>query len=304
MLCRSAESLPEGELWSYEPKLDGFRAVVLRDGRVTDIRSRNDKSLAGYFPEVLWAASKTLPEHCMLDGEIVAVARGGFSFELLQRRLVAKRDSTPVAFIAFDVLSLECGSTELLALESRRELMRRAVPSNDWITEMVSTDSPVSASAWLQSWQRGIEGVVAKRVRESYRGGSRRWIKIKRRQSMDVVVGGCRPGNRLLLGVFDKRGRFSHVGETVPLNHWQVQLIRQRIALADAEVWTGRRPGVGHWEGDKYDDWIDCKRMAVVEVSYAQLEGSRFRHPVRFLRLRPDRDASSCTDGQFGQGGR
>jgi len=119
MLCRSAETLRVGELWSYEPKLDGFRAVITRDGWSTDIRSRKDKSLTRYFPEVLQAATEALPQQCALDGEIVAVSCEGFSFELLQRRLVAKGTSTRVAFIAFDILSLEYRSTESLALDSR-----------------------------------------------------------------------------------------------------------------------------------------------------------------------------------------
>src|SRR5579884_316380 len=154
--------------------------------------------------------------------------------------------------------------------------MSYAISPNAWIEQMVSTVDPASASTWLEWWQHGVEGVVAKQVQGSYRGGSRNWIKVKHRRSMDVVVGGCRPGNRLLLGVFDKRGRFSHVGETVPLSARQVQVVRERVALADGEVWTGRRPGLGHWKADQYDDWIDCKRTAVIEVSYTELEGSRF----------------------------
>jgi ATP-dependent DNA ligase len=289
--------LPVGEEWTYEPKLDGFRGQLSRHGRHVDLRSRSDASLASHFPEITRAA-QALPGRFVLDGEIVAVTDNGMSFEQLQSRF-HRRSTANVVFVAFDVLRLGDDITASRVLQYRRDLLDDTIHGHERLVPMPRVDDTETARRWLNSCCSGIEGVVAKRTSEPYLPGRRAWVKIKNRRTLDVVIGGCRPGNRLLLGLFEPDGRFSHIGETVPLGTDHARLLQRQLTVANHQVWTGRPPGVGHWDGDQYDQWTDCDPMLVVEVSFTQTESTRFRHPVRLLRLRLDRESRTCEIGQI-----
>jgi ATP-dependent DNA ligase len=199
-----------------------------------------------------------------------------------------------VAFVAFDVLSFDGESTDKLPLFERRELLVQVVDQGSSIAPITVVSDPTRAGDWLRTSQRGVEGVMAKTLSEPYLSGRRLWVKVKRRHTAEVVVGGCRHGNRLLLGTYGVDGYFSHVGETLPLKPTELSQVQGHLVPYRLRVWTGRPPGLGRWNGNHYDDWIDCQPTVVVEVTYTQLEGGRFRYPVRFLRLRLDRDPKSC----------
>jgi ATP-dependent DNA ligase len=204
-----------------------------------------------------------------------------------------------IAYAAFDILRLSSRSTVHLPLSRRRELLAETLQAHERLTPTFFVDRADLAAGWLKHDCAGIEGVVAKRVSQTYVPGHRGWIKVKRRLSLDAVVAGCRPGNRLLLGLYRSDGSLSHVGETVSLTPSQARLVRSQLVPALGQVWTGRMPGVGHWDSDRYEEWIDCVPRLVVEVSYTQTDWDRFRHPVRLLRVRPDREPQSCDIDQL-----
>lgn len=164
------------------------------------------------------------------------------------------------------------------------------------------SDPDDAMAAWLHTSTLGIEGIVAKRGAGPYLSGKRCWVKVKRRQTLDAVVGGCRAGNRLLLGLYDDNGLLHHVGETVPLRGSEARTVMAYLRSGPRSVWTGRPPGVGQWEQDRYEEWIDCRPQLVVEVSYSQTDHHRFRHPVRLVRLRQDREPESCRVEQLDLG--
>jgi ATP-dependent DNA ligase len=311
MLAKLGDELPSGD-WQYEPKLDGFRCLVFRDGDRVELQSRHGNPLARYFPEVVAALP---PGRYVVDGELVPVD-GDFP-ALMQRlhpaasrvQLLAAR--APARLVAFDLLALHDAAlldTELA--ERRRALETVGVPVGE------ASTSPTDAAAWLERH----EGVVAKQLRSRYEPGRRGWVKVKRRRTADCVVAGFRlraerplPSS-LLLGLYDSDGRLEHVGVAASFGVRQAQALlaelQPHVAPLGGHPWehgflvgggsVGRlRGAAGRWVPGMTMDWVPVAPVLVAEVTYDQVDERRFRHPARFVRWRRDRDPRSCTYAQL-----
>jgi ATP-dependent DNA ligase len=315
MLARLARELPIGD-FLYEPKWDGFRCLAFRDGDDVELRSRNDKPLARYFPELV-AALRRLDAHaCVLDGEIVAR-----DFDALLARLhpaasridLLSRD-TPAELVAFDLLAVGPEDLRTLPFRDRRarleELLRE--PRRPLrLTE--ATEDPAAAQNWLD--QPGVDGVVAKRLDDPYEEGRRAMVKVKRERTADCVVAGFRwlvdrplPSS-LLLGLYDSDGALHHVGIAAsfsdPRRRQLLADLRPLIVPLAGHPWAGGflvegsrmgklKGAAQRWVPEMGQDWVPLAPVRVAEVAYDHVDGDRFRHPSRFRRWRPDRDPSSC----------
>jgi ATP-dependent DNA ligase len=299
-LARSAREVPEGDGWSYERKLDGFRAIVFVDGPSVEIQSRSGKPLARYFPEIALPAGRYVA-----DGEIVVAGDGGDEedFGLLQQRLhpAASRvqllaEQIPARFAAFDLLAL--GDEPLL--EAPFGERRAALEEGGLGLDPVETSvDPARAQEWL----RTSEGVIAKRLDAPYRPGERHgMVKIKRVRTIDCVVIGWRPGTvedtvgSLILGLYDG-------GELRPVGHCAGFTGRRKRELREvlAPYETGGR-GSGdpsRWSAGRELEWVELRPELVAEVSYDHASAGRIRHGARLLRFRDDRDPGSCTVDQL-----
>jgi ATP-dependent DNA ligase len=322
MLARLARELPR-DGYVYEPKWDGFRCLVFRDRDEVDLRSRNQRPLARYFPELV-SALRALPvERFVLDGEIVVSG----DFEALLRRLhpAASRVErlsveTPASFVAFDLIAH--GDEDVRAhpfLERRRlleELFAGAEPPLA-LTEV--TDDEERASAWLDA-HNGIDGVVAKHRDLRYEPGARVMVKVKRERTADVVVAGFRwladrplPSS-LLLGLYDDGGALRHIGISSSFPADRRRTLLEEIAPYVVELaghpWehgflmaggpTGKLPGAaGRWMPGMTQDWLPLAPVLVGEVAFDQVDDFRLRHPARFRRWRPDLDPHACTLAQL-----
>jgi ATP-dependent DNA ligase len=325
MLARLARELPADLL--YEPKWDGFRCVVFRDGGEIDIRSRHDRPLSRYFPELVDAFAALPEPRFVLDGEAVVPADGGFDFTALLARLHPAasrverlRLETPAAFIAFDILArAEEDLRDRPFVRRRAELERllAGAPAPLHVTPM--TADAEEAAHWLDV-RSGIDGVVARDPHLPYRPGERALVKVKRERTADCVVAGFRlfedrplPSS-LLLGLYDATGALRHVGLASSFAEAERQKLLEAVApLAtplDEHPWRdgfllegsrmGRMKGAAaKWTPAMGLDWVPVTPRLVCEVAYDHLDGDRFRHPARFRRFRPDRDAASCTFEQF-----
>lgn len=322
MLARLERELPR-DGYLYEPKWDGFRCLVFRDGDDIDLRSRNQRPLGRYFPELV-RALRTLPvTRFALDGEIVV--RG--DFESLLRRLhpAASRVEqlsveTPASFVAFDVLAFGDDDVRARTFSQRRrlleELLAAAAPPLA-LTEV--TDDEDRAAEWLNA-RNGIDGVVAKHQELRYEPGARAMVKVKRERTADCVVAGFRwlhdrPLPRtLLLGLYDDAGALQHVGIVSSIAQSRRQELLEQIAPYVTELaghpWehgflvgggaTGKLPGAaGRWTPDMTLDWVPLAPELVCEIAFDQVDGVRLRHPGRFRRWRPDLDARACTLAQL-----
>jgi ATP-dependent DNA ligase len=327
MLARLVRLLPEGPGLVYEPKWDGFRSLVFRTGSGVDMRSRHDRPLARYFPELV-EAFLVLGPRFVLDGEILVTTGAGFDFSALLARLHPAasrverlRRETPASFVAFDVLALDGVDLRESPFTERRAALAGLLdgaPPPLFLTP--ATEDPGVAAGWLALAGGGVDGVVAKAPDLRYQPGKRAMVKVKAERTADCVVAGYRLyGDRpvlstLLLGLHDGSGHLHHVGvagafreaERVRL---QAELAPYRTALA-GHPWAGgfglgpsplgRLSGAaGRWSPDHVLDWVPLRPELVAEVAYDQLEEGRFRHPARFRRWRPDREARSCTFEQF-----
>jgi ATP-dependent DNA ligase len=327
MLSRLARTLPTGTEWVYEPKWDGFRCLAFRAGADIDLRSRNQRAFARYFPEIV-AALRTLPEpRAALDGELVVIRDGVFDFAALMSRLHPAESrvqmlaaTTPATYVAFDLLAQ--GATTLLEspFAARRERLERLLQGRGprLCVSPVTGDADV-ARAWLDCFSgRGIDGVVAKRLDDEYRPGKRTMVKIKLERTADCVVGGCRVFadgtiSSLLLGLYgradDGRDVLRHVGVVSAFNRARrEELVRELapnvVALA-GHPWEhgfalGRAPmgrlkgAAGRWTPDLPLDWIPLAPDLVCEVAFDQVDDARLRHPARWRHWRPDRSPLSC----------
>jgi ATP-dependent DNA ligase len=334
MLARLARELP-ADGFLYEPKWDGFRCLAFRAGDEVDLRSRNDRPLAHYFPELVQAFRALATERFVLDGEIVVVGgggEGGVDFEALLARLhpAASRverlsAETPASFIAFDVVALGDQDLRATAFARRRarlaELLLTAEPPI-FLTPL--TDDAGVAEGWLRFRGSGIDGVVAKHADLGYEPGTRSMVKVKHEETADVVVAGFRflvdrplPSS-LLLGLYDGEGELRHVGVAAGFaekrRHKLLAAIAPLVVPLEGHPWQrgflvggsrmGRLKGAaGRWEpGEMEQDWVPLAPALVCEVAYDQLDVDRFRHPARFRRWRPDREPRSCTLEQFAAG--
>ncbi len=300
-LARSRPELPEGEQWAYEPKYDGFRAIVFVNGSGAEmIQSRSGRPLARYFPELAF------PEgHYIVDGEIVIDdPDGGQDFDALQNRLHPAESrvqmlasQTPAHYVAFDLLALDGDSWLERPFVDRRAGLESLFPGSD-VTPL--TRSREEASPWLRSG----EGVVAKDVRASYRPGERTgMVKVKRVRTIDAVVVGYRPGKEegtvgsLILGLYDEGGSLHVVGHSSGLRAAEKRALVERLAAYQ----TGHR---GHgdpsrWKSEKELEWIELRPELVVEVTFDHASGGRIRHGTRILRWREDKAPTECLLAQM-----
>jgi ATP-dependent DNA ligase len=295
-LARAKPELPVGDQWAYEPKYDGFRAIVFVDGEASMIQSRSGKPLARYFPELRFPAGRYV-----LDGEIVIDAvEGGEDFGALQQRIHPAEsriqmlaEETPARYVAFDLLALDDDSWLLRPFEQRRAALEEHVREPVTITPL--TRDPSEAEPWLG---RG-EGVVAKDVRAPYRPGERTgMVKVKRLRTIDAVVVGYRPGKEqgtvgsLILGLYDEQGKLHVVGHSSG-----IRAADKRALVSKLEPYeTGKR---GHgdpsrWKNEKELEWIELRPELVVEVRFDHASGGRIRHGTRILRWRDDKAPLEC----------
>jgi ATP-dependent DNA ligase len=313
MEAKVRTELPDGE-WAYEPKWDGFRAVVWSDEIRLD--SRNHKPLLRYFPE-LEDSIHSLPAGTVVDGEIVVVTRDRLDFDALQNRLhpAASRvnllaDETPAQLVAFDLVAFEGRDLRGEPFSNRRRALQDLIPSlrDSWLLTPSTTDRAVGLR-WFDGFEAaGCDGIVAKRLDGPYVEGKREMIKVKHRRSVDCVVGGYRvhkDGDRIgsiLLGLFDE-GELHFIGHCSGFTDQdRVAVLRQleEIKAEDSFGEDVRRPGgESRWSTGKDLSWTPVEPGVVVQISYDQLTGSRFRHATRFERWRPDKDADACTLDQL-----
>lgn len=327
MLARAAESLPAaepGELW-FEPKWDGFRAVVFRDGAEVEIGSRNQRPLTRYFPELAGPLRERLPQRCVLDGELViAGAGGGLDFDALSARIhpAASRIArlsreTPARFVAFDILAL--GDRDLTGLpfsERRGILVEAAAGFAAPVHLTPATVEPALAADWFRRFEgAGLDGIIAKPAARPYEAGKRTQFKVKHRRTAECVVAGYRMHSSgdgvgsLLLGLHDARGVLHFVGAASGFAVTQRAALRQqlaphRVGEGAGHPWTvegaqGRLPGApNRWRAGA-EAWVPLAGAPVAEVSYDSVLAGRFRHSARLLRWRPDRVPASCGYAQL-----
>lgn len=330
MLAKIAEALPTEAGFLFEPKWDGFRALVFR-GEQTYLQSRDLRPLNRYFPELEKALHEALPKGCVLDGEIVVATPRGLDFDALQMRLhpaasrVARLSKeTPASFVAFDLLGAGGKSTMDLPQSERRARLERLIGKAKPPLHLTPvTRDRAQAEEWLQKFEgAGLDGVIAKLESAIYQPGKRAMLKIKHARTADCVVAGFRwykdrddAVGSLLLGLYDDAGVLQHVGVTSSFTmDMRRQLVQEleplrKNALNDHpwREWAGavlgdaqRMPGAqSRWSGGKDLSWEPVKPERVVEVKYDHLQGDRFRHAAVFLRWRPDKPAEECRYDQL-----
>jgi ATP-dependent DNA ligase len=330
MLAKLAEELPAGGDFLYEPKWDGFRAIVFRGPSDVFIQSRDLRPLDRYFPELHEALLRGLPEGCVVDGEIVIATRHGLDFDALQLRLhpaasrVAKlAKETPSDFVAFDLLAVDGRDLREAPQSERRALLERAlsdVTPPIHLTPM-TRDRAVAAD-WLMRFEgAGLDGVIAKPAFATYQPGKRAMIKVKHARTADCVVAGFRwhksgkdTVGSLLLGLYDETGALQHVGvtssftmaerkqlavELAPLRKDAMKDHPWREWAAAGSEMTRMPGGQSRWSAGKDLSWEPLRVERVCEVKYDHLQGSRFRHAAVFLRWRPDKQPSDCRYDQL-----
>jgi len=331
MLAKLATALPEGDGWLFEPKWDGFRAIVFRDGDEVYIQSRDLKPLDRYFPELHPALRKALPERAVVDGEIVIATERGLDFDLLQLRLhpaasrVAKlAEETPSSFVAFDLLAEGDRDLRGLSQAQRRAALEKALARASGSVHVTpcSKDRKV-AGEWFHRFEgAGLDGVIAKHEATTYQPGKRAMIKVKHARTADCAVAGFRwhkngPGTlvgSLLLGLYDDRGRLHHVGVTSSFTAERRRQLAQELeplrqdalkehpwrewaAMGDGST---RMPGgQSRWSQGKDLSWEPLRLERVCEVKYDHLQGDRFRHAAVFERWRPDKRPTDCRYDQL-----
>jgi ATP-dependent DNA ligase len=328
MLAKLARELPRGPGLFYEPKWDGFRCIVFRDGDDVELGSRNEKPLTRYFPELVDALRRELPERCVLDGEIVIAGPHGLEFDALSQRIhpAEKRirllaESTPASFVAFDLLAEGDRSLLEVPYAQRRAALEAALQkARPPVHVTPVTDDPDVARDWFSRFEgAGLDGVVVKDGALTYQPDKRAMVKVKHQRTADCVVAGFRTHKdgagvgSLLLGLFDRSGTLHHVGVAsgfsvarrrelvAELEPYRKDALKDHPWAGWAEAQTaGRAPGGGNrWNAGKDMTWEPLRAEAVCEVSYDHLQQDRFRHATSFVRWRPDRDPASCTYGQL-----
>jgi ATP-dependent DNA ligase len=321
MEAKSVAEVPEGPEWQYEPKWDGFRCIVFRDGDTVELQSKSGQSLTRYFPELVAAVTALKANAFVLDGEIVVPDGKGFSFDaLLQRIHPAKTrverlsHETPAKLIVFDLL-VDADRTSLvgLTLDERRARLeafaQRYLVGNDTIRLSPATTDLDEAQSWLKDVGATLDGIIAKLRGVPYSAGDRTGMqKIKNFRSADCVVGGFRYGTgsklvgSLLLGLYDDKGLLNHVGFTTLKRADKPDLTKKLEMLIGPPGFTGDAPGgPSRWSTERSSEWQPLKSKLVVEVCYDHFTGGRFRHGTRILRWRPDKAPAQCTYEQLNQ---
>ena len=329
MLAKPVDEIPAGHL--YEPKWDGFRSVIFRDGEEVEIGSRNEKPMTRYFPEVVAAVLANFPRRAVIDGEVIVAdtGRNTLDFEALQQRIhpAASRvrllaEQTPASFVAFDLLALGDEDLTERPFEERRRLLERALSDAKppiHVTPMTSDGD--TARRWFAEFEgAGLDGLIAKAPDLTYQPDKRVMAKIKHKRTADCVVAGYRPHKTgddrigsLLLGLYNDRDVLVSVGVIgafpMAVRKQLMEEMRDLVTTFDDHPWnwaameqgerTPRRNEQSRWNAGKDLSFVPLRPERVVEVRYDYMEGERFRHTAQFERWRPDREPRSCTYEQL-----
>jgi ATP-dependent DNA ligase len=326
MLAKLTRELPRGQLL-YEPKWDGFRCLIFRDGDELLLQSRNLKPLDRYFPELQAPLRELLPARCVLDGELVVPRGVALDFDALSERIhpadsrvqtLAER--TPARYIAFDLLALGDEDLTQRPFEERRARLEQVFAEVAPPLHLTpATRDPATAADWFARFEgAGLDGVIAKPLRDRYHPAKRSLLKIKHQRTADVVVGGFRwhkdgeGVGSLLLGLYDDEGRLRHIGVGSSFSAARRRELVEELAphrpdpgetidhpWLEGEGNTASPRDPSRWNTGKDTSWEPVRLGPVAEVAYEQLQGDRLRHGARFLRWRPDRDPSSCRYDQL-----
>ena len=333
MLAKRVAELPRTGAWIFEPKWDGFRALIFRDGDEILIQSRDEKSLNRYFPELIEPLRSQLPARCVLDGEIVVAQNGALDFDALQLRIHPAQSRVellskeiPASIVFFDILSAGDRDLRGTAFEERRSILESLLSAAKAPIHLTPATRDTSVAAdWFRRFEgAGLDGVVAKPVRGVYEPNKRVMLKIKHERECDCVVAGFRWHKRgersmigsLLLGLFDDTGALQHVGVCASFTENKRRELVQFLAPyrknalahhpwknwaeqmnADTEY---RMPGgQSRWSSGKDLSWEPLRPELVVEVAYDHMQGNRFRHTAQFRRWRTDKKPRDCTYDQL-----
>ncbi len=335
MLSKAADELPGGESWQFEPKWDGFRTLVFRDGDEIMLQSRDSRPMNRYFPELVVPLLAALPERCVLDGEVVIVGPSGLDFEALLLRIHPAESrvnllaaQSPTSFVAWDLLALGDEDLREAPLAARRERLELVLADASAPLHLSpATRDRALAEDWFRRFEgAGLDGVMAKRLDAPYRPGERTMIKVKHARTADCVVAGFRWHKNgqgtmvgsLLLGLYDDAGTLHHVGvsaafkesvrrqlvtELAPLRENAVEGHPWRdwaVAQQEATEKMQRLPGAtSRWNRGKDLSWEPIRPERVVEVAYDHMQGDRFRHAAQFVRWRPDKRPEDCRYDQL-----
>jgi ATP-dependent DNA ligase len=337
MLAKSVKGVPDPESvaggLSYEPKWDGFRCLVFRDGDEVQLASRSTKELTRYFPEVAAAILRETPPRCVLDGEIFLAIDGRLDFDALSQRIhpAASRvtmlaEQTPASFVAFDLLAIGDESLMDEPFAARRARLEEALADASAPVHVTRTTTDAAvAQEWFGIFEgAGLDGVVAKPLARPYAENGRTMLKIKHARTADVVVAGYRLHKTsteeqpllgsLLLGLYADDGLLQHVGVAAAFTETRraelVELLQPLVVDSSEHPWgqwqdpdaqaSSRLPGgQSRWTGTKDLSFVTLEPSLVAEVAYEHMEGTRFRHMARFMRWRPDREPESCTYEQL-----
>jgi ATP-dependent DNA ligase len=315
MEALSVDTIPEGEDWQYEPKWDGFRCLLFRDGDSVELQSKSGQSLTRYFPELVAAAAALKARRFVLDGEIVVPQGRAFSFDnLLQRihpaasRVKKLAAETPALMIVFDLLAEGTDDLTDEALRDRRKMLdafaKTTLKGHKAFRLSPATTKLGDAKKWLTQVGATLDGIIAKRRDLAYESGNRHGMqKIKNYRSADCVVGGFRynEGKKtvgsLLLGLYNDAGLLDHVGFTSSLKGGEKKALTEKLEkLIGPPGFTGDKPGgPSRWSTKRSSEWQPLKPKLVVEVCYDHFSGGRFRHGTRLMRWRPDKAPKQCT---------
>jgi ATP-dependent DNA ligase len=331
MLAKSVKGIPDPDKYgglSFEPKWDGFRCVVFKDGDEVELASRNTKPLTRYFPEVVAAMREQLPERCVLDGEIFVSIGERLEFEVLQERIHPAKsridmlaEKTPASYVAFDLLALGDESYAERPFSERRDALEQALAGLAgpcFLTR--TTTEPAEAEEWFHQFEgAGLDGVVAKPLDAPYQQNARTMLKIKHERTADVVVAGYREHKTstpekpllgsLLLGLYNDEGQLQHIGVSASFTAARraelIEELQPLVCDIGEHPWghwqefltanPDRVPGTqSRWSAGKDLSFTPLRPERVLEVAYDHMEGRRFRHTAQFRRWRTDRDPESC----------
>ncbi|TDC47613.1 ATP-dependent DNA ligase [Jiangella ureilytica] len=330
MLAKPVKTIPDGDL-SFEPKWDGFRSIIFRDGDDVEIGSRNEKPMTRYFPELVEAVKANFPERAVVDGEIVLVGHGGdrLDFEMLQQRIhpAASRvkmlsETVPATFVAFDLLALgDDDYTQQPFRDRRKALLEAFAAAQAPVHVTNATTDRALAEQWFHQFEgAGLDGVIAKPLDGVYEPDKRVMFKIKHERTADCVVAGYRVHKSgpdrvgsLLLGLYGDDGVLASVGVigAFPMKRREelFQELQPLVTSFDDHPWswakqeegtrTPRNAEYSRWSAGKDLSFVPLRPERVVEVRYDHMEGVRFRHTAQFVRWRTDREPSSCTYAQL-----
>ena len=330
MLAKPVKAIPDGAL-SFEPKWDGFRSIIFRDGEEVEIGSRNERPMTRYFPELVEAARANLPERCVIDGEIIVIGSTGdrLDFEVLQQRIhpAASRVNllavaTPARFVAFDLLAVgDTDYTERPFAERRAALVAALAAAAPPVHVTAATTDRAVAGQWFHQFEgAGLDGIIAKPLDGVYEPDRRTMFKVKHERTADCVVAGYRLHKSgpdrigsLLLGLYNDAGILASVGVigAFPMERRKelFEEMQPLVTTFDDHPWawarqeegnrTPRNAETSRWAAGKDLSFTPLRPERVVEVRYEHMEGVRFRHTAQFVRWRPDRDPTSCTYEQL-----